>query len=66
VTTTDPGANLVSLAIITAGHDNQTARTVAFRRDETINERALVTVFRQIVANNRAGGWRKLKGAGRA
>jgi hypothetical protein len=48
--------------IITAGHDNKTARTVAFRRDEKINERALVTMFRQIIANNRAGGWRKLKG----
>ena len=47
--------------IITAGHDNKTARTVAFRRDERINERALVTMFRQIIANNRAGGWRKLK-----
>jgi hypothetical protein len=52
--------------IITAGHDNQTARTVAFRRDEPINERALVTMFRQIIANNRAGGWRKLKRAGAA
>ena len=50
--------------IITAGHDNKTARTVAFRRDEKINERALMTMFRQIIANNRAGGWRKLKGDG--
>lgn len=50
--------------IITAGHDNKTARTVAFRRDEKINERALITMFRQIIANNRAGGWRKLKGDG--
>jgi hypothetical protein len=48
--------------IITAGHDNKTARTVAYRQDETINERALVNMFRQIIANNRAGGWRKLKG----
>jgi hypothetical protein len=47
--------------IITAGHDNKTARTVAFRRDEKINERALVTMFREIIANNRAGGWRKVK-----
>jgi hypothetical protein len=47
--------------IITAGHDNQTARTVAYRRDETINEHALVAMFRQIIANNRAGGWRKLR-----
>ena len=50
--------------IITAGHDNETARTVAFRRDEPINERALLAMFRQIIANNRAGGWRKLKRAG--
>jgi hypothetical protein len=49
--------------IITAGHDNKTARTVAFREGETINERALIAMFRQIVANNRAGGWRKIKAA---
>ena len=48
--------------IITAGHDNQTARTVAFHRGEPINARALTAMIRQIVANNRAGGWRKLKG----
>jgi hypothetical protein len=50
--------------IITAGHDNKTARTVAYRRDETINERALLAMFKQIVANNRAGGWRKIKAEG--
>ncbi len=48
--------------IITAGHDNTTARTVAYRRDEPINERALTAMFRQIIANNRAGGWRTIKG----
>jgi hypothetical protein len=47
--------------IITAGHDNQTGRTVAFRRGETINAPALTTILRHIIANNRAGGWRKLK-----
>ena len=47
--------------IITAGHDNKTARTVAFREGETINELALLAMFRQIVADNRAGGWRKIK-----
>jgi hypothetical protein len=47
--------------IITAGHDNKTGRMIAIYRDDTINERALVTMFRQIIANNRAGGWRKLK-----
>ena len=48
--------------IITAGHDNQTARTVGVRQGETVNRSALLAMFRQIIANNRAGGWRKLKG----
>ncbi|HEY7048254.1 MAG TPA: DUF1801 domain-containing protein [Jatrophihabitantaceae bacterium] len=47
--------------IITAGHDNQTARTVAYSKGEKINRRALGNMFEQIIANNRAGGWRKLK-----
>jgi len=48
--------------IITAGHDNKTARTVAIHKDEPINAPALTVMFRQIIANNRAGGWRRLKG----
>ena len=48
-------------AIITGGHDNKTARTVAVRQGERINAPALGAMFRQIIANNRAGGWRKLK-----
>jgi hypothetical protein len=47
--------------IITAGHDNKTARTVAVRNGETLNTSALAAIFTEIVANNRAGGWRKLK-----
>jgi hypothetical protein len=47
--------------IITGGHDNKTARTVAIRQGETVNARALGAMFGQIIANNRAGGWRKLK-----
>jgi hypothetical protein len=50
--------------IINAGHDNKTARTVAVRQGETINARALTAMFSQIIANNRAGGWRKLKREG--
>jgi hypothetical protein len=50
--------------IITAGHDNQTARTVGFRQGEPIKGPALTAMFKQIIANNRAGGWRKLKGRG--
>lgn len=47
--------------IITGGHENKTARTVAIYEDDAINESALAAMFRQIIANNRAGGWRKLK-----
>jgi hypothetical protein len=50
--------------IITAGHGNQTARTVGIREGETLNRAALLAMFRQIIANNRAGGWRKLKQGG--
>jgi hypothetical protein len=47
--------------IITGGHGNKTARTVAIREGAAINARALTAMFKQIIANNRAGGWRKLK-----
>ena len=49
--------------IITAGHDNQTARAVGFREGDEINASALLAMFKQIIANNRAGGWRQLKRA---
>jgi hypothetical protein len=47
--------------IITGGHDNKTGRMVSIYQNETINTRALGEIFRQIIANNRAGGWRKIK-----
>ena len=40
-------------------------RVDAVRQIETINTRALGEMFRQIIANNRAGGWRKIKQEGR-
>ena len=47
--------------IITGGHGNETGRMIAIKKDEPINERAMVNLFRAIIADNRAGGWRKLK-----
>jgi hypothetical protein len=47
--------------IITGGHDNKTARTVAIYEGEPLNAAALRRMFEQIIANNRAGGWRRLK-----
>jgi hypothetical protein len=34
---------------------------VAIRQGEKINWRALTTMFRAVIANNRPGGWRKLQ-----
>jgi hypothetical protein len=47
--------------IINQGHGNQTARAIQIRRGEAINETALLNLFRAVIANNRAGGWRNLK-----
>jgi len=47
--------------IITAGHNNKTGRMISVYEGDTINVRALRNMLAQIIANNRAGGWRKLK-----
>jgi hypothetical protein len=50
--------------IITGGHGNTTARTVAIRDADAMNAPALLTMFRRIIADNRAGGWRRLRRVG--
>jgi hypothetical protein len=47
--------------IITGGHTNATARTIAFQHGDTVAAAPLLAMLRQIIANNRAGGWRKIK-----
>jgi hypothetical protein len=47
--------------IITGGHDNKTARMISLYERDAINAPALRRMFEQIIDNNRAGGWRKLK-----
>ena len=47
--------------IITDGHKNTSARQISIREGEPINRPAILAMFREIIANNRAGGWRKLK-----
>jgi hypothetical protein len=49
--------------IITDGHDNKTARQMRIHEGDPINADALVDMFRAIIANNRAGGWRRIKAA---
>jgi hypothetical protein len=47
--------------VITHGHGNATGRQISIHQGEPIKRRALLAMFREIIANNRAGGWRKLK-----
>ena len=47
--------------IITAGHGNQTGRQISIYEGQRINAPALTAIFREIVAHDRAGGWRKLQ-----
>lgn len=47
--------------IITRGHENKTARQISLHEGEAIDADALREILRRIIANNRAGGWRKIK-----
>ena len=47
--------------IITAGHGNKTGRMISIRRGEEIPAAALKRMFEAIIANNRAGGWRRIQ-----
>jgi hypothetical protein len=47
--------------LITAGQENTTARTIAFGEGDVVPENHLLDFFRRLVADNRAGGWRRLK-----
>lgn len=47
--------------IITGGHDNTSARTIAIYEGGEMNEPAMKAMFAEVIANNRAGGWRTIK-----
>jgi hypothetical protein len=47
--------------IINQGHGNSTARAIQVYRGERIKKRALLNLFKAVIANNRTGGWRHLR-----
>jgi hypothetical protein len=47
--------------IINQGQGNATARAIQVRQGDTLNEAALLKLFQAVIANNRAGGWRKIQ-----
>jgi hypothetical protein len=46
--------------IINQGQGNLTARAIQVYQGDSLNEQALLNLFRAVIANNRAGGWRKV------
>ena len=47
--------------IINQGHCNATAQAAQIYRGDAINGPALLAMFQAVIANNRAGGWRRLR-----
>ena len=47
--------------IINQGQTNATARAIQVYEHDDLNHAALLQLFRAVIANNRAGGWRNVK-----
>lgn len=47
--------------IINQGHNNATACAIQIYKNDAINGPALLALLRAVIANNRAGGWRRLR-----
>jgi hypothetical protein len=47
--------------IINQGEANKTARAIQIYQDEKFNESGFVKLIKNVIANNRVGGWRKIK-----
>jgi hypothetical protein len=47
--------------VINQGHGNATARALQVYRGDPINQPALLEIFKAVIANNRAGGWRRIQ-----
>lgn len=48
--------------IINQGHGNLTARAIQIREGDRVDHTALLALLKAVIANNRAGGWRKIQG----
>ncbi|HSW85760.1 MAG TPA: DUF1801 domain-containing protein [Candidatus Saccharimonadales bacterium] len=46
--------------IINQGKGNKTARAIQIYKNDRINQRALLNLLKDVISNNRAGGWRKV------
>jgi hypothetical protein len=46
--------------VINQGHGNSTARAIQVQEGDVIKKRALLNLFKAVISNNRAGGWRRV------
>lgn len=47
--------------LVNQGQANRTARAIQVREGDVVDEDALVELFRAVIRNNRAGGWRRVQ-----
>ena len=47
--------------VINQGQGNATARALQIYRGNPIDQPALLEIFQAVIANNRAGGWRRIQ-----
>ena len=47
--------------VINQGHGNATARALQVYRGNPVDQPALLEIFKAVIANNRAGGWRRIQ-----
>jgi hypothetical protein len=47
--------------LVNQGQGNATARAIQFYEGDEVRERPLTELLRAVVANNRAGGWRRVQ-----
>ena len=47
--------------VINQGHGNATARVLQIYRGNPIDQPALLEIFQAVIANDRAGGWRRIQ-----
>ncbi len=47
--------------IINQGHNNTSARAIQLYETDALHEEAFSNLIKAVVANNKAGGWRKLQ-----
>ncbi|MFZ1301630.1 MAG: DUF1801 domain-containing protein [Candidatus Microsaccharimonas sp.] len=46
--------------VINQGIGNHTARSIQIYKDDEINEKGITSLLNSVIANNRAGGWRRM------